>query len=362
MTGHRIRRLALGTAAAVLLGLVAAAPAPAAPTWLASHPLTGGLAMTAGTAVVADAAGNVTAVWTEMVGPDTYVRSSYRPVGGTWSPAVDVSGAGPIVIAPSVGVDAAGNVTAVWQLSGSPGSFVQTASRPVGGPWSPPSTCRTTWPPGPNLAVARSGAATAVWSTWDGDDYIIQSAQRPAGGAWGSPVDLSLDGGSALGPQVAVDDAGRATAVWQRAGPGSSPVTQSSSRSADGGWTPPVDLSAEGLIAAESDVSDDGRRPGHSRLVGPREHRGWSRPPRDQPTVRGATPSTSPLPPVARSPRVSSSTTRAPPRSRGTRGTPAAIACAPAAGPSAATLGDAARWGARRRRRHAGTPRDRWQG
>ena len=121
MTGHRIRRLALGTAAAVLLGLVAARPAPAAPTWLASHPLTGDLAMTAGTAVVADAAGNVTAVWTEMVGLDTYVRSSYRPVGYVVAGRFFyVSGAGQIVIAPSVGVDAAGNVTAVWQHSGSP--------------------------------------------------------------------------------------------------------------------------------------------------------------------------------------------------------------------------------------------------
>ena len=78
MTGHRIRRLALGRLR---------------PCCWASSPGTGtggadvagepsahrGLAMTAGTAVVADAAGNVTAVWTEMVGPDTYVRSSDRP-------------------------------------------------------------------------------------------------------------------------------------------------------------------------------------------------------------------------------------------------------------------------------------------
>jgi PKD domain len=108
----------------------------------------------------------------------------------------------------------------------------------------------------PQVAVDAAGDAVAVWRRYDGSDYIIQSASRPAGGNWGPPVDLSAPGQNAEEPQVAVDAAGDAVAVWRRFN-GSSLVIQAASRSADGTWEPAVELSASGEDAEEPAVSVD---------------------------------------------------------------------------------------------------------
>src|SRR5262249_40307259 len=68
----------------------------------------------------------------------------------------------------------------------------------------------------PRIALDAAGDAVAVWRRFDGADYVIQSAARPAGGSWSAPVDLSAPGEEAQSPQLAVDAAGDAVAVWTR--------------------------------------------------------------------------------------------------------------------------------------------------
>ena len=66
------------------------------------------------------------------------------------------------------------------------------------------------------MAIDPAGDAVAVWDRPNGSNFIVQAAARPAGGSFGAPVDLSLAGQNAFDPQVAIDPAGDAVAVWDR--------------------------------------------------------------------------------------------------------------------------------------------------
>lgn len=88
-----------------------------------------------------------------------------------------------------------------------------------------------------------AGNATAVWRLSDGVNVIIQTATRPLGGVWGGLVTLSSVALGADKPEVAVDAAGNATAVWLRDN-GVNDILQAASRPAGGTWTTPVNLCA----------------------------------------------------------------------------------------------------------------------
>jgi hypothetical protein len=86
---------------------------------------------------------------------------------------------------------------------------------------------------------------------------VVASPAAAATGSWSTPVNLSAAGGNAQSPQISVDAAGNAIAVWHR-GDGGNDVVQTSS-STDGGvtWSTAVDLSAAGVIAKDPQVSVD---------------------------------------------------------------------------------------------------------
>ncbi len=108
----------------------------------------------------------------------------------------------------------------------------------------------------PEVAVDSAGDAVAVWYRSDGSNTIIQSAERPAGGAWSEPVNLSEEGQNAEKPQVAVDPQGNAVAVWRR-NDGSKYRIQAATRPPGGAWSEAVDLSEAGENASEPRVAID---------------------------------------------------------------------------------------------------------
>ncbi len=109
---------------------------------------------------------------------------------------------------------------------------------------------------GPDIAVDPAGNAVAVWSRFDGANYRIQAASKPVGGPWGAPVDLSAPGGDAAEARVAIDLAGNAIAAWTRFD-GSNEVIQAASRPLGGAWGAADDLSLPGQDADEPDVALD---------------------------------------------------------------------------------------------------------
>src|SRR4029078_7483437 len=96
-----VRRVAPPVLLALVATGLAAAPAGAAPTWVAPA-----VTLAEGTSarppghshVVGDAGGHATGAWVEQVGPtdDDHVLVSTHPLGGPWSPPLDISGSGDI--------------------------------------------------------------------------------------------------------------------------------------------------------------------------------------------------------------------------------------------------------------------------
>lgn len=203
--------------------------------------------------VAVAANGDAVAVWssTRLDTDRQITMAATREAGGGWSAPVELSLHGNTDIGlsyqPAVVVDAQGTATAIWSEDMDYGEAILTSTRPHGGDWSAPVelTVRADLAASkPQLAVDPQGDVTAVWirNEWEYLGGIAQSATRPAGGsAWSAPVDLSASDLHALWPQVSVDAQGDAVAVWQ-----TEQGVQAAWRTPADGWSQPVDLYADG--------------------------------------------------------------------------------------------------------------------
>jgi hypothetical protein len=113
----------------------------------------------------------------------------------------------------------------------------------------------------PQVVLDSAGNATAVWDRWNGEVTVVESAYRPAGGGWQAPVVLSVPEESGPGEpppftpnggsaRIAVDADGDATVVWETYGANDKMLIQSAARSAGGAWQAPVTLDEMGLATA----------------------------------------------------------------------------------------------------------------
>lgn len=142
-----------------------------------------------------DREGNATVIWQSAATEPRRVRAAQQAAGGAWSAAVTLDADGHIGrydtngYVRQLGVDAAGNVTAVWSHSR---SSIRSAVLSPGGSWSEPVELDTGGAEIPALAVNTFGDAAAVWSHAPGAGFTydaIYAATRP--GAAGPRVTLS---------------------------------------------------------------------------------------------------------------------------------------------------------------------------
>jgi hypothetical protein len=213
--------------------------------------------------VAVDPAGNAVAVWTRFNGTDLLLESADLAVGRSWSDPIGIPTANQSAIQPQVAVDPAGNAVAVWNSINGPNLIVESASRPEGGSWSDPTKLSA---PGervgqeqllqPQVAVDSSGNAVAVWGRFNGTNVITESATLPLGVGWSQPAKLSALGNDAYNPQVAVDSPGNAVAIWSHFN-GANFIIESASRPPNGDWSQPKELSAAGEAAGQPQVAVD---------------------------------------------------------------------------------------------------------
>lgn len=246
MRAGAIGRIAVELAA-VILALALPGAAAASPGWQAPLDVSAPAGASFDPAIALDDEGDAVAVWHRQMGIDYVVEAATRPAGGSWQVPTALSPPGQDSFGAQVALDGEGGATVVWCRSDGFDYVVQASTRAAGGPWQSPvdlsvagrGVCA------PQVAVNRAGDAVAVWRGHDGSGYVVQAAARSRGGSWQPSVDLSAAGGSAHVPQVVIDDEGNATAVWQRHN-GSFPVVQAATRPAGGPWGSSVDLPAPG--------------------------------------------------------------------------------------------------------------------
>jgi len=194
--------------------------------------------------VALDAQGTAVAIWRRFNGSDFIVQGSVRPADGAWQAPTDLSGGGNSAYHPQLAVDAQGTAVAVWERSNATNAIVQATVRARGGAWQAPVDLSA---PGQHAVEAQvtidaQGTALAVWRRFNGFHWIVQATVRAAGGTWQAPVDLTAVGQDAIEPQVAADAQGNALAVWRRLNDGAYWTVQSMTRSTDGSWQAPSDL------------------------------------------------------------------------------------------------------------------------
>jgi hypothetical protein len=98
----------------------------------------------------------------------------------------------------------------------------------------------------PQVAIDSAGNALAVWYRWNGQnsqESVVQVAEHRGDAGWAAPLKLSPTGWAAYYPQLAVNGDGDAVAVWYGENPTSTGVVQAASRPAGGIWGPADNLS-----------------------------------------------------------------------------------------------------------------------
>lgn len=134
------------------------------------------------------------------------------PCSNTWIPTTDLASTGGDYL--RVGIDDAGNAVAVWISAGTVMGSTLTAGSTT---WVPTNDLSPSlfFPSNLQLDVSAGGDAVAVWIQFSGPDSFIQGSTLAAGsGTWVATTDLSPTTESAFQPQVTIDPAGNAIAVW----------------------------------------------------------------------------------------------------------------------------------------------------
>ncbi|MEN0013925.1 MAG: hypothetical protein AAGC46_11205 [Solirubrobacteraceae bacterium] len=249
---------------AVALGLLAAAVCPGAA--LAQTPATGAPSLSVpadGTAFVeADAAGDTTAVWVERAGGRVSIRSASERAGGGWGAvetivsaraATKATSTEPVPTALAVGHD--GTAQMLWgrveRGNGSPHTL-QVATRSTAGRWTEQRIAAAKGKrlvgPTAALAVTADGTALVLWSaaTAVQSDLSVEKAragvayvtERSPAGAWAAPRRLGIADGYSAAPQLSVNRAGAAAAIWAQPSRTDEDAPLSyATRAATGGWT-----------------------------------------------------------------------------------------------------------------------------
>jgi hypothetical protein len=207
--------------------------------------------------IALDGAGNAVAVWSQRVATAFVVHAEVRPTAvGVWSsasrlstPNGNASGGPALALAPG------GGALVAWIEDGA--VRVSSGDVPTGG-WQPAVTLS---PPSgsaegdPGIAVDARGDAAVVWSWHNGGgDSVVQAAFLPAGGGWDPAIDVGPAATSAE-PQVAIDDAGEAVALWRGDAAG---TLRSAARAGGGTWSRAVDIVSSGATEPRLATSPGG--------------------------------------------------------------------------------------------------------
>jgi hypothetical protein len=251
-------RKRLAVLGALVVALLAAAPAGAAPTWLPPTSISGHTRKAYKPQIAINAAGEAVAVWSRSIGESAVIQSASRPPRGPWSAPTTISVKTRRSFEPQVAINAAGEAVAIWRSTDGKHPTVQSASRPPGGTWPTPTNLSTGGHgnSNPQIALDDAGEAVAVWELSDGVIFIVRGASRSPGGTWSAPTDLSIREWSGFEPQVVIAPGGEAVAVWAHNN-GMTFVIQSASRLPGRNWSAPAAISVKTQLAAEPQIAVD---------------------------------------------------------------------------------------------------------
>ncbi|GEM_PF-1169816 len=171
--------------------------------------------------IAMDAQGNAMAVWRMFEGGIGNLRASYRIPGVGWGDAVLLESRDDgHAVSPRVAMNPSGEVLVVWiQTDGIANSVWAKRFTPDGG-WEPEELIETQAgeAKAPDIAMDSKGNAIVVWQQNNAGRWEIWANHyRPkASFGWGSARRLDKGSGDATRPRIAMDGEGNAMVVWQQ--------------------------------------------------------------------------------------------------------------------------------------------------
>lgn len=193
-------------------------------------------------------------------------------LGATPNPAAAVTPGTPVTVIAAPGPPGISDLvttadgTEFVGLATSNGTFgiARVARHAPGGDWETPVELSHATAPAsaPALAVRSDGGVAAVWAEFPGGNPSVWYAERAADGTWSTPLQLTADGRD---PRLAVAADGTALAVWRTQ---STYRVMSAVRPPEGEWSAPTTLSAaDGSAAGDPDVAFDGDGDGNAVAI-----------------------------------------------------------------------------------------------
>ena len=261
---RRVRRAAgarrslafIGTLVAAVLSLPALALA--APSWLGPQHVSTAGSGAALVDVAANVAGTSIAVF-ENTTTATVQASVRGPGDTTWPTPVDLSIAGQSALTPRIVMASTGFAVAVWSRSDGANTRIQASTRhATTGVWSAPVDVSVAGGDATNPAVALTDDLKAIvaWEGSEGSNTRVQgSLYDPASETWSSGVDLSAAGQDASLSAVARKPNGDAVAVWLRSDGANDRVEASNYLATSATWSVSTELSAAGQSANNPQVA-----------------------------------------------------------------------------------------------------------
>lgn len=172
-----------------------------------------------GVQVAVDAAGNAIAIWHNYDGTRYNIKANRYVAGTGWeSPLLIEHHSAGNAYAPQIDIDAYGNAMAVWRQFDGTRESILSNRYVVGTGWGTPEKIETSDlydADTPQIAVDVAGNAIAVWVQYTTGQESIWTNYYTLGSGWGAeePVE-TWNGGPAMDPQVAFNATGDAVAVW----------------------------------------------------------------------------------------------------------------------------------------------------
>lgn len=239
------RRSSIAALAAGLAFFLLAPTAGAAPSWLAASDLSAPGRSADSPVVVTDAAGETVVAWERQTGttPAHNLEFTTRKPGEAFPASHELY---PASTDPQLAMTPTGETIAAWRYFDGTDYVLQVATRPAGGNFSAPVDVATVEtaavPHGIRIAANAAGMVAIAWlqkdpASADPEQFSVLASVRPPGGGFTlpqivSPLPLTV-GNDSANQQLAVDEAGDVTVLWEYFD-GTASVIQASRRSAGG--------------------------------------------------------------------------------------------------------------------------------
>lgn len=142
--------------------------------------------------------------------------------GSSWSAVSNLSKAGQVCVDSKVSINSSGRAVAIWRNASLTNKIQADYSADGGASWLGTDdiiTLSETFSIGQQIALNDAGRAVAVWIRREGAYFIVKAVYSTDGGAsWlpDSAYALSLTGQNASRPLLALDAAGWSTVIWVR--------------------------------------------------------------------------------------------------------------------------------------------------